>query len=101
MLRTEQAPQTVELSPIGTEEEFAAVVGEMVAGELPRVFALVEEYGERADGWIIAWGIAFADHAELVTVDCGARGGFRSAESARSAFARRRTVRLVWPASVR
>lgn len=69
---------------------------ELVAGELPRLFALVEEYGERADGWILAWDIAFEDHAELITVDCGGSGRFQSAESARRVFSRRRKVRLVW-----
>ncbi len=52
--------------------------------------------GERADGWILAWGIAFEDHAALVTVDGGGGGRFQSAESAWRAFSHRRKVRLVW-----
>lgn len=96
MIHVEEAPQTAELSSLGTEEEFVTMLDELVADELPRVFALVEEYGERADGWIIAWGMAFEDHARLVNVGGGLSGDFRSAESARRAFAHRRKVRLVW-----
>jgi hypothetical protein len=91
-----EAQQAVDLTPLGTEEEFAAMIDEMVAEDLPRVFALVEECGERADGRIFGWGMAFEDHAELVSVGGGVRGSFRSAESARRTFARRRKVRLVW-----
>lgn len=72
-----------------TEEEFAREVAELVADEAPRLFALVQEYGERVDGWVIAWGMAFDDHAEAVSVGRGLRGTFPSAERARRAFSRR------------
>ena len=39
-----------ELAPIGTEEEFAALLSEIVAEERPRLFSLCEEYGDRVDG---------------------------------------------------
>ena len=95
-MSNEEAQQAVELTPLGTEEEFAAMIDEMIAEDVPRVFALVEECGERADGQIIGWGMAFEDHAELVGVHGGMRGTFPSAERARRMFARRRKVRLVW-----
>jgi hypothetical protein len=96
VIPSDEAQQAVDLTPLGTEEEFAALIDELVAEDAPRVFALVEECGERADGWIIAWGMASEDYAELVSVDRGLRGSFPSAERARRAFARRRKVRLVW-----
>ena len=96
MIPSDEAQQAVDLTPLGTEEEFAALIDELVAEDAPRVFALVEECGERADGQIIGWGMAFEDHAELVGVHGGMRGTFPSAERARRMFARRRKVRLVW-----
>ena len=95
-MSSEEAQQAAELTPLGTEEEFAAMIHEMIAEDVPRVFALVEECGERADGRIFGWGMAFEDHAELIGVHGGMRGTFPSAERARRMFARRRKVRLVW-----
>lgn len=81
--------------PLCGEEEFAQEVHELVADEAPRVFALVEEYGERVDGWIVAWGMAFEDHVEVVGMN-GLRLHTTSAQRAQRAFGRRRTIRLVW-----
>jgi hypothetical protein len=61
-----------ELPSLGDEREFAAMMDDLIAGEMPRLFAIVQEYGERVDGWIAAWGMAFADHAEMI-FDNGAR----------------------------
>lgn len=41
-------------------------MAEMVNDEAPRLFAVVQELGERVDGRIAAWGMAFDDHAALV-----------------------------------
>jgi len=95
MTTSKDAEETVEQA-LGTEEEFAQEVAELVADEAPRVFALVEERGERVDGWILAWGMAFDDHAEVVSVHRGLRGSFPSAQRARRAFSRRAKIRLVW-----
>lgn len=51
------------LPPICDEAEFAQEIAELVAAEAPRLFAVVQEYGERVDGRIAAWGLAFEDHA--------------------------------------
>ncbi|NHD16926.1 MULTISPECIES: hypothetical protein [unclassified Actinopolyspora] len=85
-----------QLEPLGNEEEFAALVERLVLDEAPRVFALVEEVGERADAGIVAWGMALRDRAELVAVGGGMRGSFSSAESARELFGLTRELRLVW-----
>jgi len=52
--------------PVCDEHEFAAIVETMVADEAPRLFAVVQEYGERVDAVIAAWGMAFDDRAEIV-----------------------------------
>lgn len=83
-----------ELRPLGDEAEFAELV--KVADTAPCLFALVEECGERADGWIVAWGMQFEDHAEVVAADRGLRLSVLSAERARDLFGRVGTIRLVW-----
>lgn len=93
-----------ELSPIGDEEVFSAEINAMVAEDAPRLFALCEEIGDRVDAGIIAWGLSFDDHTEVVyglnstnsrtTVVCG------SVERAYEWFAARLKVdskiRIVW-----
>ena len=100
MITSEGAEETIEPVLVGieeeTEEEFAQEVAELVADEAPRLFALVQEYGERVDGRVIAWGMAFDDHVEIVSLGHGLRGSFPSAERARRAFSRRAKIRLVW-----
>ncbi len=86
------------LEPICDEAEFAAILREMVTAGAPRVFAVVQEYGERSDGRIAAWGMAFAEHAEVVAVDGGLRMNVTSPENALRCFGRGETIRprLVW-----
>ena len=83
-------------APLCDEPEFAALAERLVADFAPRLFALVEEAGERVDGRVFAWGLAFEDHAEVVGVDRAIRGSFRSADSARLVFSRCAKMRLVW-----
>ncbi len=85
-----------ELRPLGSEEEFAGLVGELVAVSAPRLFALVEECGERADGWIVAWGMQFEDHVEVIATDRGLRLSLTSVERAHETFSRLGRMRLVW-----
>jgi hypothetical protein len=82
--------------PLCSEEEFAEEVRGLVADEAPQVFALVEEYGERLSGWIAAWGMAFEDHVEVVSVGGALRMTFDSVEDVQRRFSRRRKIRLVW-----
>jgi hypothetical protein len=82
------------LTPLCGEAEF----NQMVADEAPRLFAVVQEYGERVDGRIAAWGMAFEDHTEVVSVDNGTSITLRSPERAARGFSRRPniTARVVW-----
>lgn len=79
-----------------SEEEFAELVQGLVDDHAPRVFALVEEIGERLDGGIFAWGLEFGDWAAVFRTErrfikCA------SAASAHGLFARAHALRLVWP----
>lgn len=51
-MTTPEAPLREE--PLCAEPEFAALVEGMVADLAPRLFALVEERGERVDGRVFA-----------------------------------------------
>jgi hypothetical protein len=96
---TEYVDDPAELSSLGDEESFSRQVIEMVANEAPRRFSLVEEIGERQDAVIVAWGIAFSDHAEVVSAaHDGTRAIFSSAEHARRRLSSREKIkiRLVW-----
>lgn len=85
------------IPPLCGEEEFAALVDNMVADIAPRLFAVVQEYGDRVDATCAAWGMAFDDHAEVVGVE-GVRASLRSAENALRYFrcGSHITPRLVW-----
>ncbi|MFY9806805.1 MAG: hypothetical protein WCC38_13485 [Pseudonocardiaceae bacterium] len=68
----------------------------LVTDFAPRLFALVDEAGERVDNRVFAWGMAFEDRAEVVGVDPAIRGSFGSADSAHLVFSHRGKMRLVW-----
>jgi hypothetical protein len=86
------------LASLCGEAEFNELVDEMVADEAPRLFAVVQVYGDWVDGRIAAWGMAFEDHAEVVSVDGRTHMSLRSAERAVRGFRRRPDVNahLVW-----
>ncbi|GAB2981271.1 hypothetical protein [Amycolatopsis acidiphila] len=90
-------PDPSGLTPLSDEPGFAAILENMVADEAPRLFAIVQEYGERVDGRIAAWGIAFDDgHAEIVAR--GVQGRLRAPEDALRFFnlGSHIRARLVW-----
>lgn len=74
------------LPPLCDEAQFAEILEETVADEAPRLFAVVQEYGERVDGRIVAWGMAFEDHAEVVSVARDIRMGLQKPETALRLF---------------
>lgn len=81
---------TTEIDPSGVpplcdEPEFAQLIQEMVADEAPRLFAIVQEYGERVDAEVVGWGLSFVDRA--VAFDTAGRTMvLRSAENATRLF---------------
>ncbi|MGH8571749.1 MAG: hypothetical protein ACREX8_04120 [Gammaproteobacteria bacterium] len=58
----------------------------------------MQVYGERADGWIAAWGMTFDDRTEVIAVDGGLRMNLKAPEHALRAFTwgDHVTARLVW-----
>jgi len=86
------------MTPLGSEEQFAMMLEGMVAEDAPRLFAVVQEYGERVDGRIAAWGMAFDDHADIVSSECGLWRRLTAAEDALRGFNLGSHVhaRLVW-----
>jgi hypothetical protein len=87
-----------DLTPLCDEAEFAQEIAELVAEQAPRLFAVVQEYGERADGRIAAWGMAFEDYTDVVRVDRGLHLNLRSPERAVHLFSRSPhiTAHVVW-----
>ncbi len=82
--------------PLGTEDEFDAMLLEMGIAYAPRRFALFAVQGTRADAALFAWGTAFDNAATLCWSDGRPAGRFESAESAWSLFSRLGELRLVW-----
>lgn len=87
------------LPPLCDEHEFVQLIQEMVTEEAPRLFAIVQEYGERVDAEVVGWGLSFADRA--VAFDTTGRTMMlRTAENATRLFRRGPYVRprLCWAA---
>ncbi|MBA0124380.1 hypothetical protein H0B56_02360 [Haloechinothrix sp. YIM 98757] len=80
------------------EPRFTEILEGMVADAAPRVFAVVQEYGDRVDARIAAWGMAFESHSEVVSVERGMRMSLQTPECARRGFAWGSHIhaRLVW-----
>lgn len=85
-----------DLPPLGTEEEFAAMLAELAAAYAPARFALCAEEPVRVDGQVIAWGLDFGDRALVYTMDASPPMLCGSAERARGLFGILGPVRLIW-----
>jgi hypothetical protein len=85
-----------------TDREFTAVLHELAREEAPRLFAVVEEYGEGEDVRVAGYGLAYPDRAEVGSVEGGFYLNSENAESARVVFeissrsAGTRRAHLVW-----
>ncbi|WP_406691988.1 hypothetical protein REH65_08330 [Saccharopolyspora sp. ID03-671] len=86
------------LTPICSRARFTELIEGLVADFAPKVFAIVQEYGDRLDAEIVAWGIAFDDRAEVVDVDGGLRMSLETPERALLGFRAgdNFTEHLVW-----
>jgi hypothetical protein len=65
---------------------FTALLHEVAQEGAPRLFAIVEEYGNAEDARVAGYGLAYADRAEVDAVEGGFRLSSESAESARTLF---------------
>lgn len=84
--------------PLCGESLFQELLEGLVTDEAPQLFAIAQEYGERVDCRIAAWGLAFANHAEVVSVQGGLRMRLAEPEDALCCFNMGSFVRahLVW-----
>lgn len=84
--------------PLCGEAEFSELIDQMVAENAPRVFAVVQELGDRIDGWIAAWGMEFEDRVEVIDADGGLRMTLQAPETALRGYRWGGCVsaRLVW-----
>ncbi|MGH3771256.1 MAG: hypothetical protein ACRDRW_07655 [Pseudonocardiaceae bacterium] len=101
VVQSDQEPAEVNpatLAPLWNEAEFAEEINAMVAEEAPRLFAVVQEYGERVDIRVAAWGMAFENRVKVFAVDRSLHLSLRSPERAVRAFthAPHITAHLVW-----
>lgn len=90
---------TTERPSLCDATEFAELMAEMVTDDAPKVFAVVEEYGNRFDARIAGWGLAYADHVDVIGVDGGVHLGAPGPETVLRRFGRRAmvTAHTVWP----
>ncbi|MFD0204281.1 MULTISPECIES: hypothetical protein [Saccharothrix] len=87
--------------PLWTEGEFANVMHLIAKEQAPRLFAIVEEYGEREDARVAGYGLAHPHHVDVNSVEGDFHLVSQSPERARQLFgisAGSRGVRthLVW-----
>jgi hypothetical protein len=95
MTTADDAPSS---GPLCGEAEFADLIEGMVTERAPQLFAVVQELGDRVDGWIAAWGMAFEDRVEVIGADGGVRLSVGTAERALVGFARCPdiTAHVIW-----
>lgn len=74
-----------DVPPLCDEDEFNELIQEMVADEAPKLFAVVQEYGERVDAHVAGWGMWFGDHVVACNID-GRTMIMRSVESTMRLF---------------
>lgn len=75
-----ESQRPVPLEPICDRAEFDELIDEMVAEDAPRMFAIVQERGDREDARVAAWGMAFDEYAALVSADGSLQLSLPSAE---------------------
>lgn len=54
--------------PTCEERQFAAQLAAVLVEQAPQLFAIVLEHDDRPDATCAAWGMAFNDHAHVVSV---------------------------------
>jgi hypothetical protein len=76
---------------------FTKMIEIMVRDEAPRLFAVVQEYREDVDCRVAAWGMAFDERTEVVSLDGAIRSTAKDPRDMLHLFADDRvTPRIVW-----
>lgn len=79
-------PDPAGRAPLTDEATFAGILASIVADAAPRVFAVMQEYGDRVDARVVAWGLDFGDSAAVVDPDGGLTMRLGRAEDCLRAF---------------
>ncbi|RKT52472.1 hypothetical protein [Saccharothrix australiensis] len=88
---------STESEPLWDEAGFTAFLHGLATDDAPRLFAVAVEYGHRHDGHIAAYGMAFHDHAEVISTTGDFRASLQTPEIALTYFEDDGTTpRLVW-----
>ncbi|MBW4719605.1 hypothetical protein [Saccharothrix obliqua] len=95
------APIDHDPEPLWDEAGFTAFLEGLATDDAPRLFAVAVEHGHRHDGHIAAYGMAFHDHAEIVSTAGDFRAHLQTPENALAYFQDDEddTPRLVWLSS--
>ncbi len=93
----EEQGDTEGSSPRGDDTPSTSKINTMVTEQAPHIFALVEELKDPTEAVIIAWGMAFPDHVEIMSNGRdGVRGLFNSAQRAQQLLSVCNPIQLVW-----
>lgn len=88
---------SVALDPGSGEGDLTAVLRKIAVEGAPRLFAVLHEHRERGDVSLAAWGMAFRNRVEVVSVEGTRRMSLTSVERVRFMYARQEAVtHVVW-----
>ncbi|SMD27597.1 hypothetical protein [Kibdelosporangium aridum] len=90
--------ETTSSQPSAKEIEFTKTVNDMATDQAPQMFAVALEYGAQLDVKIAAWGMAFDEHAYMITEDDNRQFVLADADGALKYFPKTHNVtpRLIW-----
>lgn len=69
-----------------TQDEFEQICADVIAENMPSLFAIFEEFGEREDARLVAWGLDFPDYTEVASLDGNTRVRVESPAEAEQLF---------------
>ncbi|QTR03444.1 hypothetical protein J7S33_31865, partial [Saccharothrix algeriensis] len=89
----------VKSEPLWDAAGFSAFLTGLAEDDAPRLFAVAVEYGERHDGYIAAYGMAFPDSADVINREGDLRLHLQAPEDALKYFMDHdlcEKARIVW-----
>jgi hypothetical protein len=81
-----------------SEDEYESAVRELVEAFAPRRLAIFQDLGDRVDGRVAAWGIAFDERIEIVDAQSSGWMSLTSPNAALRHYGRQPdvTARVIW-----
>jgi hypothetical protein len=92
-------PDPTGLPALCPADEFEDVVAQIVAESLPRLFAVVQEYGTRVGVKVAGWGLVHDDGVDVIDIAGGVHLRVPQPEDVLRDFTVRNriTARIAWP----